>query len=388
MPRVLICASTLIHIKNFHIPYIRFFKEQGCEVHVAARGNEKPDGADMLHDLGFTKSMLSYRNIGTAFRLCRIIKKYRYDLILTHTALGGAVGRLAVLLAGKGRTRVIHTVHGYLFWNGCSPVKKLLYKLPEFLLRCVTDCVITMNEEDEITAQKLVKRHGAVYRVPGMGVDLSRFYPASRSERLESRRKLSIADETFVAVYAAEFSKRKNQIELVRAMPDIVAGAPDFLLLLCGTGNMRPAVEEEVRKLSLSSYVRFPGWCPNIEEIYRAADMSISSSISEGLPFNIMEAQLSGLPVVASDIRGHTDLITHGETGWLYEPGNSGKLASAVLEVINSPDRGRKQGLAAAEHARRFGLDRAYPENTAIYKRFLEEALGRELTPGARISPN
>jgi len=386
MPRVLICASTLIHIYNFHIPYINFFKEQGYEVHIAARGSEKPAPADLLHDVGITKSILSFKNIIAAFKLSRIIKKYRYDLILTHTALAGVVGRLAVLLAGKGRARVIHTVHGYLFWNGCGLVKRLIYGLPEFLMRGVTDCVITMNEEDTVTAQKLVKRGGTVRKVPGMGVDGSRFAPASFYDRCESRQRLSIPDDAFVAVYAAEFSKRKNHIELIEALPQITAEAPNFLLLLCGTGELQPVIEAEVQRLGMSSNVRFLGWCGNVEEVYKAADMSISTSISEGLPFNVMEAQLSGLPVAASNIRGHTDLIVHGVTGWLYPPGDHKALASAVLNVIRSKDSGKTQGLAAAEEARRFGLDRAYPANTEIYKSFMDQSVNRNKNHKIQVS--
>lgn len=377
MSRVLICASTMIHINNFHIPYINFFKQQGYEVHIAARGNEKPAPADLLHDVGITKSILSFQNITAALKLSRIIKKYRYDLILTHTALAGAVGRLAVLLAGKGRTRVIHTVHGYLFWNGCGFVKRLIYRLPEFLMRGVTDCVITMNEEDTVTAQRLVKKGGTVRKVPGMGVDGSRFAPASVYDRGESRQRLSIPDDAFVAVYAAEFSKRKNHIELIKAIPQIAAAVPRFLLLLCGTGDLQSRIEAEVQRLGISPNVRFMGWCGNIEEVYKAADMSISTSISEGLPFNVMEAQLSGLPVVASNIRGHTDLIVHGVTGWLYPPGDHEALASAVLNVIRSKDSGQKQGLAAALETRRFGLDHAYPANIEIYKSFMDQSVNR-----------
>jgi len=371
MPRVLICASTLVHINNFHLPYISFFKKEGYEVHVAARGSDKPASADMLHDLEITKSLLSLKNIAVALKLSRIIKNYRYDLVLTHTALAGAIGRLAVLLAGKGKARVIHTVHGYLFWNGCGFLKRLIYRTPELLLRGVTDCVITMNEEDTVTARKLVKKGGVVRRVPGMGVDPSRFAPASLNDRREARKKLSIPENAYVAVYAAEFSKRKNHIELIEALPHIVAEVPSFLLLLCGTGDLQDMIKAAVQRIGMSPYVRFMGWCGNIGEVYKAADMSISTSISEGLPFNIMEAQFSGLPVVASNIRGHTDLIAHGVTGWLYPPGDRDALASTVLEVMRSEDSGRKQGLAASKEVRRFGLDYAYPANTEVYKMFM-----------------
>ena len=109
-----------------------------------------------------------------------------------------------------------------------------------------------------------------------------------------------------------------------------------------------------------------------MERIYRACDLAVSSSISEGLPFNIVEAQLCLLPVVASDIRGHTDLIENGENGWRYPPGDSGALARAVINVISRPDHGKKQGEAAGISAMKYSLAPAYTANTAVYKRMMK----------------
>jgi len=377
--KVLICASTISHIMNFHLPYIKYFKEKGFEVHIAVPGNELLENADLVHNISMTKKLLSINNVNAILQLRDLYKAYDFDILLTHTTLAGIIGRLAVLLSGNKNIKVIHTVHGYLFWNGCGSIKRLMYYLPELLLRNTTDCIITMNDEDTLTAQKLVKKAGLVEKVPGMGVNSERFIAASESEKTLKRQQLLFSDDAFVIVYAAEFSKRKNHLELIRAMSDIVSKEPNVILVLCGTGDMENDILLEVKRRDLQRNVQFMGWCDHMEEIYKACDMAISTSISEGLPFNIIEAQLCGLPVVASNIRGHVDLIKHGESGWLYTPRNPQELSNIVLDIINSSDQGKRQGEAAKSSANRYSLLYAYGANTNIYQKFIEHQYNGEI---------
>lgn len=369
MPKVLICASTLTHINNFHLPYLKYFHDQGFEVHLAVPGQETAKYVDQFHSVPITKSLFSVENLKAALKLKRLIKSNNYDLIITHTTLAAFVSRLGVVFSGKRPLKVINTVHGYLFWNGCGFVKKLIYYIPELLLRRVTDCIVTMNDEDYITAQKLVKKGGLVVKVPGMGADAARFEPAADAEKLTARQELSIPEKAFVLVYAAEFSKRKNHMELIKAMPEIIKSKPDALLLLCGNGALQSDIEAEADKLGLRDHIRFMGWRGQMEQIYKACDCAVSTSKSEGLPFNIIEAQLCGLPVVASRIRGHTDLIEDGINGWLYPPGESKALAEAVTQIYHSTDLGKCQGGAARQSALKYALDIAYKENTQVYRR-------------------
>lgn len=369
MQKVLICASTLSHINNFHLPYLKFFKEQGFEVHVAAPGSELPRYADFLYDINITKSLLSSGNLRAVRELKSLFSTVSFDAVLFHTTLAAFVGRCGLLLAKNKGGMVINTVHGYLFWNGCGLLKRLAYYLPELALRNITDCVIAMNAEDYLTAQRLVRPGGLVVRVPGMGVESERFSPTEPEEKSLARQEMAIPDDAFVLIYAAELSERKNHIELIRAMERISASAPKALLLLCGDGKKRDEVAAEVERLGLTGKVRFLGWQRNMAEIYKACDMAVSSSRSEGLPFNIVEAQLCALPVAASDIRGHRDLIASGENGWLYPSGDAVALAKTVIGIINSDDKGKRQGNKALSTAAAFTLEKAFPANTAVYKK-------------------
>jgi glycosyltransferase EpsD len=142
------------------------------------------------------------------------------------------------------------------------------------------------------------------------------------------------------------------------------------VLLLCGAGDLQAQTEARVRVLGLADRVRFLGWRGDMERIYHACDLCVSSSKSEGLPFNIIEANLCALPAAASRIRGHTDLIREGQTGWCYTPGNTAELADVLQRVSQSPDRGRAQGTAALRGVTRFTLDGAFrqiPRHTGAF---------------------
>ncbi len=106
---------------------------------------------------------------------------------------------------------------------------------------------------------------------------------------------------------------------------------PEALLLLCGDGKLQKETEALSGKLALRDRVRFMGWRDRMEDVYAACDLAVSTAVSEGLPFNIIEAQLCALPVVASRIRGHTDLIEENRTGLLYRPGDANELSDCIV---------------------------------------------------------
>jgi glycosyltransferase EpsD len=121
MPKVLVCASTLVHIRNFHLPYLAFFKKQGFEVHVAVPENDALEHADVMHAVPIEKRLFSVSNLRAALCVRRLVRAERFDLIVVHTTLAAFVVRLGVLLAGKCRPPLINTVHGYFFWTVLSP---------------------------------------------------------------------------------------------------------------------------------------------------------------------------------------------------------------------------------------------------------------------------
>lgn len=356
-PKVLITASTYSHIKNFHHPYLREFFKAGWEIHVACGGTPEPVFyAAQVLTLPFEKKMTSPANFRVARLLRRKMELERYDLVITHTSLAAFFTRLAVSKLKK-RPRVINMCHGYLFDDNTGFFKrKILLKAERMTARC-TDLVLTMNQCDYriATRYKLGKK---VVNVPGVGVDFSRLKKPGRLEVHELRQKLQLRAKDFVLVYAAEFSARKSQSVLIRALPLLPA---NVVLLLPGKGALLGECKKLAEKLGVAERVRFPGYVTNMAAWYGISDVAVTSSRSEGLPFNVMESMYMGLPVVASAVKGHEDLIRDGENGLLYPYGDHAAFATQIRKLFQSPVLCEFMGQAGQVSVQEYAVERVLP---------------------------
>ncbi len=370
MPKVLYCASNPTHLRNFHLPYIAALAAGGEKVWTLCSGAFSAEGAEAHIDLRMEKNVFSPMNWFSALRLAGILKKERFALISVHTSLAAFVVRLALFLAGKQHTRVVNTVHGYLFDQETGFLKRLLLLLPELLFRRLTDRVVVMNEWDRILAEK--HRLGReVVKIPGVGVDFSRF---SFGEREELRRTLGLEPQDILLLYPAEFSARKNQRFLICALPKL----PERVFLaLPGQGALLEACRREAAELGVQRRVFFPGQISDLGEWYAAADISVSSSRYEGLPFNIMEGMYAGKPVVASRVKGHTDLVKEGAGGFLYSWNDEEEFLDCVRTLLTDERLRRHMGERNRRSVLEYGLDR-------VKAAVLAAVSGEELPVSAR----
>lgn len=361
--KVLFTASTYSHIVNFHLPYLRKFQEEGWTVHAACGGKamEIPY-ADEVTELPFKKSMWSPGNFRAAAALRGKIRREQYCLISAHTSLASFFTRLA-LWGLSERPAVANMVHGYLFDGGTPRLKRAALLAAERWTAPATDLTLTMNRWDYEAAERYHLGRSVVH-IPGIGVDFSRFDGVPAGARQALRKTLDIPEDAFVLIYAAEFSARKSQSVLIRAMDRL----PERVtLVLPGEGTLLQECEALARRLGVAGRVRFPGQVGDIPRWYAAADAAVSSSRSEGLPFNIMEAMYAGLPVVASDVKGHRDLITDGETGLLYPYGDENACAERVGRLLDSEEARRKWAQTAKDSVIQYSLERVFP---AVWKEY------------------
>lgn len=361
--KVLFTASTFSHIVNFHLPYLRYFQDRGWTVHAACGGPPAPvPFAGETLALPFEKSMYSPRNVQAAARLRKKIADEDYDLISTHTALAAFFTRLA-LVGLKRRPPVANMVHGYLFDDETPPLKRALLLTAERWMAPETDLLLTMNRWD-FEAAKHYRLGKTVARIPGVGVDFARLDRRSEEEGERLRARWGIPRSAFVLFYAAEFSKRKSQAVLLRAMerlPENVA------LVLAGEGALLQGCRERARALGAGRVV-FPGYVRDPGPWYRTADAAVTASRIEGLPFNVMEAMYCGLPVVASAVKGHTDLIRDGETGLLYPYGDADACARQVARLMYSARLRSDLGARAHQEVLRYGIGEVFPSVAESYE--------------------
>ena len=339
--RVLITASTFSHIMSFHLPYVRRFKELGWEVHIACGGAPRDiPGADRIIQLPLEKKLAAPGNLRASAILRRLMRENAYDLVLMHTSLAAFFTRFAELGLHR-RPPTVNVVHGYLFDDNTPPLKSVLLRDAEYITAPVTDLLLTMNRYDYDWA---VSHHAGktVHMIPGMGVpDISA--DVSRPEH-----------EEFVLIYPAEFSGRKNQAMLIRAMPLL----PERVkLVLPGSGALLDECRELSEHLGVSKRVYFPGHVDNVRELLSSSDAAVTASRSEGLPFNVMEAMQCALPVIASNVKGNTDLVQYGVTGLLFPFNDEAAFARCVKRLMEDRATAAQMGQNGRAAVGKYELD-------------------------------
>lgn len=314
------------HILNFHIPYIELLREQGCTVDIAAEDACSHPLINRYYDMKFVKNPLSAQNLKTVSLLRRLMRSNRYDMVISNSTLSGAAARMAAGMLGNERPECVHISHGYMFDNKMN-VRSEMYRTVEKLCAGVTDTLVVMNREDLVLAlcHRLGKR---IYFTNGMGLDTEKFPPVSAAVRSASRKKLGASENTMVFLCAGELSGRKNQTLLIEAFDMFHKRHRDSLLLLAGSGGLMNDLKLLVQRLELERNVRFLGHCSDMNTLYRSSDILLSASKMEGLPFNVLEALFCGLPVIASDIKGHRDLLGKNY-GLLFSLDGDGALNAA-----------------------------------------------------------
>ena len=328
--KILYVASSYVHLTNFHLPYLRALGERGWEVHAVcgdARG-EVPYAARTVV-VPFKKKMSAPDNFRVALQLRRLVCREGYELIIVHTSLAAFFTRLA-LKGLRRRPKLINMVHGYLFDDDTPSPKRQILLAAEKLTARQTDLLLTMNAWDDALARR-EKLGARVGFVPGVGVDFKRFAAVSPEKGREMRRTLGVAEGDFVLLYAAELSARKSQHLLIRAMAELPGNCR---LVLAGNGAERENCEALCRELNVADRVLFPGHVSNIGDWLSMADAVVSTSRSEGLPFNVMEAMAMHKCVAASAVKGHTDLLEDGRSGLLFPYGDVSACAAANRRLM------------------------------------------------------
>ncbi len=353
--KVLLTATVQSHICQFHRPLVQMLHEHGCQVHVAARDNlaEKNglqlDFVEKVYDVPFSRSPKSLDNIKAYRILKRLIGHGDYDVVHCNTPMGGIVTRLAARESRKNGTKVYYTAHGFHFYKGAPLGSWILYYPIEKMFCRLTDKLITISREDYRLAKKHFKTD--VRHINGVGVDENRYHPVSEEKSMELRKELGLEKNYPIILCIGELLPNKNQKTGIQAMSYLIKDYPAAKLLIAGNGPERDHLEALVKELNLNETVDFLGYVTNLECYQGLADLVMSCSFREGMPLNIIEAFLSGNPVVASLNRGHKELVRDGQNGFLVKADKEEEFARYLGQLSGSKtkrkyfsDRGIKTG--------------------------------------------
>lgn len=340
--KILFTANLDSFFTKFLMPQLKWFRENGYEVHIAAKqeGVQISD-CDKIFDVCFARGFNLRENIISFKQMVHLFRNNHYDIVSCHTPFGAAITRLAAKKAKVKNTRVVYMAHGFHFYQGAPFHKYWLFYLSEKYLSKYTDEIITINMDDYEIARK--KFHCAVSYVPGVGMDAQKFtFDFSEQQRLQLRESLGLHSDDFVMIYPAELLPRKRQTWLIQTLRPLFAEYENFHLLLPGMDSMSGQCQTLAQELGVSRQVHFLGFRKDIPQLLKIADVAVTSSMQEGLPVNVMEAIFVGLPVVATACRGNLDLIDVGKNGFVVAVDDAKAFRSRVLEVYRMPQEQRK----------------------------------------------
>jgi glycosyltransferase involved in cell wall biosynthesis len=317
------------------------------------------------------------------WRVLRVMFRVKPDVVHTHTAKAGALGRIAAFVynrtrAASGRAVVVHTFHGHVFHGYFGPWTSRLVQTFERGLARLTDRVVAITEgqrRDLVERYRIVPAARAV--VVPLGLDLDPFAAADTSSRASVRQALGFAPDDVVCAFVGRLVPIKHVDLLVHACARVFARHPNGRLLIVGDGECRAGLEALVRDRGLDARVRFVGWRTDLTNIYAAADVVALSSRNEGTPVALIEAMAAGRAVVATAVGGVPEVVEDGVTGRLVADDDEVALASAIDELFADAAARARLGAAARDSVlRRFGYARLVTEIDAIYRDALADVRG------------
>lgn len=355
-PKLLYVASTASHLKRFHVPYLEALSKE-ADVYRMASGDETLDFC-----IPFEKNMLSLANVRTIFKIRRILKKNQFDAVILNTSLAAFLVRAAMI--GMRRRPYVHNiVHGYLFDEPIRSKKDRILRLCEKIVRRKTDAISVMNEADlAITQRNRLSRGENASFMYGMGVDLD----VGTLTRNTELRVQYASEEDLLCMFVGELSARKNQTFLIEGTKLLRERGIPMKLMLLGEGAEREALEAQIASSDLLNHVFLLGNREPVLPYLAAADLYVSASKIEGLPFNVMEAMACGLPIIASSAKGQTDLLSNTPNA-IYQTNDMEAFCNAVEAFYKNGRRG--VGTVEYPVLERYRLSSVFNENMKLMRK-------------------
>tara|TARA_A100001037_G_scaffold136417_1_gene123545 strand:+ start:16294 stop:17475 length:1182 start_codon:yes stop_codon:yes gene_type:complete len=312
---------------------------------------------------------LKLKDLKALLKIYLIIKKYKPEIVHTHTAKAGLIGRIAAHLALT--PKIIHTYHGHVLHGYFSKPKTYLLRLMEKFLALITDSLIVVSDKikTELINYKISKP--AKFNIIKLGFNLN---PFLNNHHLKNKLKENLElpyDSNLIGI-VGRMVPIKNHKLFIEAASQIIAKKENTYFLIVGDGPLRKSIENLTYKLNINKNTFFTGWRNDLPLIYASLDILVCSSDNEGTSVSVIEAMASGCPVVTTSVGGHPDIIDEGNNGYLIEPQNTDTLANKILEILNNPNKSLRLGENARTDAKNnFSYDRLINDVQKHYKKLL-----------------
>ncbi len=335
-------------LHHFLLPLMRGLRARGHEViGISAEGPlldaARAEGFRII-PLPFARSLSPVAQWRAFRALVAVLRAEKPDLVHGHMPISGFLARVAARVAGV--PKVAYTCHGFLFNQPGRLPRRALALAMEFLAGQLTDIHMTVSTEEAADARRLrIHRNSTPI---GNGRDPARFHPDAVT-RAEIRAQLGVAPDAVVVIVVSRLVRHKGHPELLAAMRDVNAE-----LWVVGerlASDHGEDLEPSFARSGLGPRLRRLGYRRDIAALLQASDIFALPSHFEGLPMSIIEAMLTGLPVVATDIRGPREQVIDGETGILVPPATVAPLAQALQRLAADADLRARMGQAGQARA-------------------------------------
>lgn len=212
-----------------------------------------------------------------------------------------------------------------------------------------------------------MKKHAQVFMMDGVGINLEKFKAVSPKEKLTLRSKYKYDSCNFIIIYIAEFIPRKDHEFFIKNIPELKKRIPNLKVIMPGRGVQLKEMKILAVNLEVDDIIWFPGYRKDINLLCAISDLYVTTSRQEGLPISVIEAMASGLPIVASSIRGQTDAVLPGRNGELYQLDNNADFVGKILELYKNPELRTEMRKNNIEDSRKYSVDIAVKKMAEIY---------------------
>ena len=309
---------------------------------------------------GLGRSVSLIADLKAFFGLVSLIRKYRPDVIHTHTAKAGVLGRLASLLAGRGAVRV-HTFHGHLLHGYFNSVVTKVVILIEKFFAARTSVLIAIGSKvkDELISSGIGRSDK--YRV---------FFPGLPTPKIiskaDAQTALGISSQTLYITFVGRLTQIKRPDRLLDVANECKTRGLDVHFLIAGEGELFESCKERAKRENLN--LTFFGWRSDIDQIFAASDIAILTSDNEGIPLTLIQAAQASLPIVATNVGSISDIVISESTGYLTAK-NASDMADAIEKLARDAQLRKMMGEAGKARATQyFSLERMLEDHTDLYR--------------------
>ena len=291
----------------------------------------------------------------------RAIRDYRPDIVHTHTAKAGVLGRLA---AATCRVPVrVHTFHGHVLHGYFKRWVTRLVRIVEGLLARRTTALVAVGERvrDELLGSGIGRSDQYVVIPPGVALE-------ARPDRVSARNGLGLPLNRPLVLFVGRLTAVKRPDRLIEAMALVLDTRPDAVLAIAGEGELLE--ETRSRAEPLGESVRFLGWQRDIAGLYAAADCMVLTSDNEGMPVTLIEAAMAGVPSVTTDVGSAREVVLDGVTGLVVAP-DAAAVADGLVRLLDNDLRHRMGAAARARAEAEFDTRRLITDHESLYERLV-----------------